>query len=151
MKLNIKYLDNYVGEPLSYATPGSAGFDLRAAISNKIELWHNDNIIVPCGFSVAIPEGYEMQIRPRSGLAAKYGVTVTNSPGTIDSDYRGEIKVILYRLSVFDGIGEALVINPGDRIAQAVISPINQVELISVDTLEDTERSSGGFGSSGVQ
>lgn len=127
-----------------YATPLSAGMDLRAAIESSITLAPLERAMVPTGLYIALPEGYEMQVRPRSGLAAKHGITVLNSPGTIDADYRGEIKVILVNLS-----NTPFEIVPGERIAQAVVAKHERVEWQAVESLEQTERGSGGFGSTG--
>lgn len=127
-----------------YATPLSAGMDLRAAIESSITLAPLERAMVPTGLYIALPEGYEMQVRPRSGLAAKHGITVLNSPGTIDADYRGEIKVILVNLS-----NTPFEIAPGERIAQAVVAKHERVEWQEVESLEQTERGTGGFGSTG--
>ncbi|MBE6188672.1 MAG: dUTP diphosphatase [Alistipes sp.] len=127
-----------------YATPLSAGMDLRAAIESSITLAPLERAMVPTGLYIALPEGYEMQVRPRSGLAAKHGITVLNSPGTIDADYRGEIKVILVNLS-----NTPFEIVPGERIAQAVVAKHERVEWQEVESLEQTERGTGGFGSTG--
>lgn len=127
-----------------YATPLSAGMDLRAAIESSITLAPLERAMVPTGLYIALPEGYEMQVRPRSGLAAKHGITVLNSPGTIDADYRGEIKVILVNLS-----NTPFEIVPGERIAQAVVAKHERVEWQAVESLEQTERGTGGFGSTG--
>ena len=129
-----------------YATELSAGMDLKAAIEEPIELDSLCRAMVPTGLYIALPEGYEAQIRPRSGLAAKHGVTVCNSPGTVDADYRGEIKVILVNLSK-----EKFVINPGERIAQMVIAKYEKIEWNEVEVLDETERGAGGFGSTGVK
>ena len=127
-----------------YATELSAGMDLKAAIEEPIELDSLCRAMVPTGLYIALPEGYEAQIRPRSGLAAKHGVTVCNSPGTVDADYRGEIKVILVNLSK-----EKFVINPGERIAQMVIAKYEKIEWDEVEVLDETERGAGGFGHTG--
>lgn len=127
-----------------YATSGSAGMDLKANTTEPIVLGPLERQMIPTGFYIALPEGYEAQVRPRSGLAAKYGVTVANSPGTVDADYRGEIKVILINLS-----NEKFVINPGDRIAQMVVARYERVEWNEVATLDETERGEGGFGHTG--
>lgn len=127
-----------------YQTPLSAGMDLRANIKESISLEPLQRALVPTGLYVELPAGYEMQIRPRSGLAAKQGITVLNAPGTIDADYRGEIKVILVNLSP-----EAVIINDGERVAQAVVARCEQVEWDSVEELSSTERGEGGFGSTG--
>ena len=129
-----------------YATDLSAGMDLKAAIEEPIELDSLCRAMVPTGLYIALPEGYEAQIRPRSGLAAKHGVTVCNSPGTVDADYRGEIKVILVNLSK-----DKFVINPGERIAQMVIAKYEKIEWDEVEVLDETERGAGGFGSTGVK
>ena len=129
-----------------YATELSAGMDLKAAIEEPIELDSLCRAMVSTGLYIALPEGYEAQIRPRSGLAAKHGVTVCNSPGTVDADYRGEIKVILVNLSK-----EKFVINPGERIAQMVIAKYEKIEWDEVEVLDETERGAGGFGSTGVK
>ena len=129
-----------------YATPQSAGVDLRADISGEIVLEPLGRAIVPTGLYLEIPAGYEAQVRPRSGLAAKKGVTVLNSPGTIDADYRGEVRVILVNLS-----SEPFTIVPGERIAQMVFARHEQVEWEETDTLEESERGAGGFGSTGVK
>ena len=129
-----------------YATELSAGMDLKAAIEEPIELDSLCRAMVPTGLYIALPEGYEAQIRPRCGLAAKHGVTVCNSPGTVDADYRGEIKVILVNLSK-----DKFVINPGERIAQMVIAKYEKIEWDEVEVLDETERGAGGFGSTGVK
>ena len=123
----------------AYATPQSAGMDLRANIEDPITLRPLERRIVPTGLYIALPEGYEAQVRPRSGLALKHGITVLNSPGTIDSDYRGEIGVLLINLS-----DTPFVINAGERIAQMVVARHEQAELIEVEELDDTERGAGG-------
>lgn len=128
-----------------YKTAGAAGADLCAKISQPLTIKAGKFAMVPTGLYFEIPEGYEVQVRPRSGLAAKNGVTVLNTPGTIDSDYRGEIKVILVNLSDTD-----FVINNGDRIAQMIVAPVTQAEFIVSDKLSETERGTGGFGSTGV-
>lgn len=130
----------------AYATPQSAGMDLRANIEDPITLRPLERRIVPTGLYIALPEGYEAQVRPRSGLALKHGITVLNSPGTIDSDYRGEIGVLLINLS-----DTPFVINAGERIAQMVVARHEQAELIEVGELDDTERGAGGYGHTGVE
>jgi dUTP pyrophosphatase len=127
-----------------YATERSAGMDIKANIEEPITLQPLQRAMVPTGLYIALPEGTEAQIRPRSGLAAKHGITVLNTPGTIDADYRGEIKVILVNLS-----NEEFVINPGERIAQMVVARYEQVEWDAVEVLDETERGAGGFGSTG--
>lgn len=129
-----------------YATAGSAGMDIRANIEQSIVLKPLERCLVPTGLHIALPEGYEAQIRPRSGLALKKGLTVLNSPGTIDADFRGEIGVILINLS-----SEDFTINDGERIAQMVIARYEQAEWEPVETLDDTERGTGGFGHSGIK
>ena len=128
----------------SYETKGSAGLDLRANIGNPVILQPLDRALIPTGLFMELPVGYEAQIRPRSGLALKKGITVLNSPGTVDSDYRGEVGVILINLSSVD-----FTINPGDRIAQMVIAKHEQAEWVEVDGLSSTERGEGGYGHSG--
>lgn len=130
----------------AYATPQSAGMDLRANIEDPITLRPLERRIVPTGLNIALPEGYEAQVRPRSGLALKHGITVLNSPGTIDSDYRGEIGVLLINLS-----DTPFVINAGERIAQMVVARHEKAELIEVEELDDTERGAGGYGHTGVE
>ncbi len=129
----------------SYSTPCSAGMDLRANVDTPLVIKPMERVLVPTGLYMALPEGYEAQIRPRSGLALKHGVTVLNTPGTIDADYRGEIGVILINLGQED-----FVVRDGERIAQMVIARYEQAELVSVETLDKTERGEGGFGHSGV-
>ena len=128
----------------SYATSGAAGLDLAAAIDQPICLKPNMRQAIPTGFAMALPEGYEAQIRPRSGLALKYGITVANAPGTIDSDYRGEIKIIL-----FNHGNKEFKINNKDRIAQMILTPVIKMNLEETDTLPETVRGEGGFGSTG--
>lgn len=130
----------------TYATEASAGMDLRADIDQPITLKPLQRTLVPTGLYMALPAGYEAQVRPRSGLALKKGITVLNTPGTIDADYRGQVGVILVNLS-----DEEFVIQDGERIAQMVIARHEQVEWQPVEVLEETERGAGGFGHSGVQ
>ncbi len=130
----------------SYATEHSAGLDLRAAVEEPVVLKPMERAVIPTGFVFEIPEGYEGQVRPRSGLALKKGVTVLNSPGTVDADYRGEVKVILINLGQ-----EEVVINRGERIAQMVIAPVSKVRLVEVEEVSQTFRGEGGFGSTGVK
>ena len=127
-----------------YQTPLSAGLDIRANLDESVTLRPLERAMIPTGLFVELPEGCEMQIRPRSGLAAKHGITVLNSPGTIDADYRGEVRVILVNLS-----NEPFVINPGERIAQMVVARYEKVEWDEVEVLDETERGAGGFGSTG--
>jgi dUTP pyrophosphatase len=140
----VSKLNHEFGLP-TYATNGSAGLDLRANYTEPFTLKAGERTLVPTGIYVGLPEGYEMQVRPRSGLALKSGVTVLNSPGTVDADYTGEVGVILINHSNVD-----FVINPGDRIAQAVLNKVEQIEWNQVETLEETDRGSGGFGHTGV-
>ena len=130
----------------AYATAQSAGMDLRANLESPVILKPMERAMIPTGLFIELPVGYEAQVRPRSGLAAKHGITVLNTPGTIDADYRGEIKVILVNLS-----NEAFEIQHGERIAQMVIAKHETVQWEEVDTLSETERGAGGFGSSGVK
>lgn len=130
----------------AYATPQSAGMDLRANIESPIVLQPMERRLIPTGLHIALPEGYEAQIRPRSGLALKHGLTVLNSPGTIDADYRGEIGVLLINLSQ-----EEFVINDGERIAQMVIARHEQADFVVVEELDQTERGEGGYGHTGVK
>ena len=146
MELKIKRLTPTAILP-TRATPGSSGLDLYADLirfGGHRFICCDKHKIIPCGISLEIPAGYEGQIRPRSGLAAKHGITVLNSPGTIDSDYRGEVKVIIVNYDTWH-----YKINHGDRIAQLVIAPVAQVEVVEVDELSDTERGDGGLGSTG--
>ena len=129
-----------------YSTVCSAGMDLRANLENPVVLKPFQRALIPTGLFMALPEGYEAQVRPRSGLALKHGITVLNTPGTIDADYRGEIGVILINLGQ-----EAFVVNDGERIAQMVVAKYEQVELLAVEVLDETERGAGGFGHSGVK
>lgn len=142
-RVKIKRLPNNEDLPLpAYETGGAAGMDLRAA--ENLTLKPGARHLVPTGLSIAIPQGFEAQVRPRSGLAVKHGITVLNSPGTIDCDYRGEVKVPLINHGQDD-----FVIARGDRIAQMVIAPVTQITWLEVDRLDDTARGTGGFGSSG--
>ena len=129
-----------------YSTVCSAGMDLRANLENPVVLKSFQRALIPTGLFMALPEGYEAQVRPRSGLALKHGITVLNTPGTIDADYRGEIGVILINLGQED-----FVVNDGERIAQMVVAKYEQVELLAVEVLDETERGAGGFGHSGVK
>lgn len=142
-KIKVKSLDVSVPLP-AYATSGSAGLDLYAAVPAPVLLQPSSRALIPCGFALELPEGYEAQIRPRSGLALKFGITVANAPGTVDSDYRGEVKVILINLS-----DKPYTVEPGHRIAQMVIARVERAVLEPADTLDATERGAGGFGSTG--
>ena len=142
----VTVLRNGAGIPLPrYASVGAAGMDLVAALETPLTLEPGERAAVPTGIALALPEGYEAQVRPRSGLALKHGLTVLNSPGTIDADYRGEVKVILINLGPED-----FTIRRGDRIAQLLISPVSQAAWDEVETLDDTARGTGGFGSTGT-
>ena len=143
VKVLIKKLDQSVELPI-YKTTGASGMDLMAFIKQPIKLAPNSSCLVPTGLSVAFSEDYEVQIRPRSGLAAKHNITVLNTPGTIDSDYRGEIKIIL-----FNHGSEEFKINNKDRIAQMILTPVLKIDLEETDNLPDTVRGKGGFGSTG--
>lgn len=143
--VKIKIRNRSRHEMPAYATPLSAGLDLRANIDEPLTLQPLQRALVPTGLSIALPAGYEAQVRPRSGLALKHGITVLNTPGTIDADYRGEVGIILINLSA-----EPFTIHDGDRIAQMVVARCEQAECVGVESLDDTERGSGGFGHSGV-
>jgi dUTP pyrophosphatase len=145
--LRVKRLPHGEGLPLpSYQSAHAAGLDVVAGVPETapVELEPGARVLIPTGFALEIPAGYEAQVRPRSGLALKHGVTLLNSPGTIDSDYRGELMVILINHG-----SEPFLIRRGDRIAQLVIAPVAQVAVVAVDALTDTERGQGGFGSTG--
>lgn len=143
--VRILRLGNGSGASLpAYASEGAAGADLAAALQTPLTLKPGERALVPTGLAVELPDGFEMQIRPRSGLAARHGVTVLNSPGTVDSDYRGEVKVLLINLGA-----EAVTISDGERIAQAVIAPVTRAEFRLVDALSGSVRGEGGFGSTG--
>ena len=142
-KVLIKKLNTKVELPV-YKTTGASGMDLMAFIEKPIKIAPNSSSLVPTGLSVAFPDDYEIQIRPRSGLAAKNNITVLNTPGTIDSDYRGEIKIIL-----FNHGKEDFLINNKDRVAQMILTPVIKMELEETDNLPDTLRGEGGFGSTG--
>ena len=142
--LKIKLLNPLARLP-AYATGHSAGMDLCAALGKPLILKPRETRLVPTGLALEIPPGFEGQVRPRSGLALKHGITVANAPGTIDADYRGEVGVILVNLGK-----KAFTINPGDRIAQLVISPVVRAQLIEARTLKETKRGAGGFGHTGV-
>lgn len=133
-------------QPLpAYATPDSAGMDLRANVDGPVELLPLQRRLIPTGLRIALPAGYEAQIRPRSGLALKHGITVLNSPGTIDADYRGEVGVLLCNLS-----DTPFTVNPGERIAQMVVARYEQAVFVPVDTLDTTARGEGGYGHTGI-
>lgn len=143
--INIKVITEPGAVVPEYKTAGAAGADLYAHVSEPVTIGVGKTAMIPTGLFFEIPEGYEVQVRPRSGLAAKNGVTVLNTPGTIDSDYRGEIKVILINLGDKD-----FVVNDKERIAQMVIAPVTQGTFTITDSLSSTERGTGGFGSTGV-
>ena len=143
IKILVKKFDKNIKLP-DYKTIGSSGMDLMAYIKNKMTIKPGKTAMVPTGFSVAIPKNYEIQIRPRSGLAAKKSITVLNTPGTVDSDYRGEIKIILINLGE-----KKFVVNSGDRIAQMVVSPVIKAKLKEIKKLPNTKRGKGGYGSTG--
>ena len=130
----------------AYETPQAAGMDLRAAVTVPLTLAPGQRAAIPTGLAIALPPGYEAQVRPRSGLARKFGISMVNSPGTIDADYRGELQVLLINLGQ-----EPFTVQRGDRIAQLVVAPVARVTWQEVESLDDTERGSGGFGHTGVQ
>jgi dUTP pyrophosphatase len=140
-KINVKIINRSNNPNPSYATPGAAGMDVRAYLQEPVTIKPLQRVLVPTGFYVELPEGYEIQMRPRSGLALKSGITLANTPGTIDADYRGEIGVILINLSDQD-----FVVNPGERICQMVVTTYTQISWQDVDAINDTERGAGGFG-----
>ena len=143
-KLQVKIINKSSNPLPAYETTGSAGMDLRADLSEPIQLKPLQRALVPTGLFIELPEGHEAQVRPRSGLAIKQGITCLNSPGTIDADYRGEVKVILINLSQ-----EIQTLNHGDRIAQMVIAPVEQALWEQVEVLNETQRGTGGFGHTG--
>lgn len=143
--MKVQVINNSAYYLPEYATEKSAGMDLKANIVEPLTLGPLERAMIPTGLSIALPDGTEAQIRPRSGLAAKHGISVLNAPGTIDADYRGEIKVILVNLS-----NEPFTVNPGERIAQMVVARYERVEWEAVETLDETERGAGGFGSTGT-
>ncbi len=142
--MKVRIVSKSAFELPKYETPLSAGMDVRANITESIVLEPLERAMIPTGLYVELPAGYELQVRPRSGLAAKYGITVLNSPGTVDADYRGEVRVILVNLS-----NEPFEIKPGERIAQLVIARHERAEWELVEELSETERGAGGFGSTG--
>jgi dUTP pyrophosphatase len=143
--VNIKVVASKGAVIPEYKTAGAAGADLCALLDSPVTIPAGHTAIIPTGLFFEIPQGYEVQVRPRSGLAAKSAITVLNTPGTIDSDYRGEIKVILINLGQSD-----FTINSGDRIAQMIIAPVTQAAFTATDSLSQTERGTGGFGSTGI-
>ena len=144
--INIKIVNTSANPLPQYATKGSSGMDIRASLDIPVTLQPLERTLIPTGLFVEIPNGYEIQIRPRSGLAIKQGITCLNTPGTIDSDYRGEIKIVLINLS-----SEEQVINQGDRIAQMIVQKTEKAEFEQVEFLNETERAAGGFGHTGKQ
>ena len=144
-KVNIKFVAQEGAIIPEYKTSGAAGADVCAFLSEPVVIKSGEFAMIPTGLSFAIPEGYEIQVRPRSGLAAKNGVTVLNTPGTIDSDYRGEVKVILINHGK-----DSFTVNNGDRIAQLIVAPVTQGIFEKAEELDSTERGEGGFGSTGV-
>ena len=145
MKVKIKYLENFKNLELGYATEASSGIDLAAAIDSDVILKPLERTLIPTGISLEIPVGFEAQVRSRSGLAIKSGIFTLNSPGTIDADYRGEIKIILANISNQD-----FLIKRGQRLAQMVFAKFEKVDLVEVEELNSTSRDSGGFGHTGV-
>lgn len=146
MAMKVKMRNESPNPMPEYKTPGSAGMDLRAYLKEDYVLEAGERKVFPTGLYLELPRGYEAQVRSRSGLSAKYGICVLNSPGTIDSDYRGEIGVALINLSKED-----YIVHNGDRIAQLVFTKVTQVEIEPVDALDDTERGEGGFGHTGIE
>ncbi|MCO5144212.1 MAG: dUTP diphosphatase [Oligoflexia bacterium] len=146
MKVRVKTLENFKGLLPAYESVGASGLDVRAQLSQALVIQPGDRAMVPTGISVEIPLGFEIQVRPRSGWAAKKGISVINSPGTIDADYRGEIKVALINLGT-----EAVEVLDQDRVAQLVLTPVIQLEWDQVEQLEETARGAGGFGSTGFK
>jgi dUTP pyrophosphatase len=144
--LSIKIINRSSNPLPAYATNGSSGMDLRADLTGSVTLQPLERTLIPTGLFIELPEGYEAQVRPRSGLAIKHGLTCLNSPGTVDADYRGEIKIILVNLS-----NEAQVIHPSDRIAQMVIQKVEHATLVEVTEIAETHRGEGGFGHTGKQ
>jgi dUTP pyrophosphatase len=142
--ISVNIINKSSNELPAYATEGSAGMDLRANLDQAITLQSLERMLIPTGLFIELPDGYEAQIRPRSGLAIKQGITCLNSPGTIDSDYRGELKVILINLS-----SEPQLLSHGDRIAQMIISSVDKANLILVQEINSTHRGEGGFGHTG--
>jgi deoxyuridine 5'-triphosphate nucleotidohydrolase len=144
--IQVRRLPHSDGLPLpAYATPGAAGMDLLAAVAAPVTIEPGKRALIPTGLAIALPPGFEMQVRPRSGLALRNGILLPNSPGTIDEDYRGEVRVILLNAS-----DTPFTVERGMRIAQAIVAPVVRAEWQAVETLDDTSRSTGGFGSTGV-
>jgi dUTP pyrophosphatase len=145
-KVKVKIINKSNNPSPAYATPGAAGMDVRAFLQEPVVLKPLQRTLVPTGLYVELPEGYEIQMRPRSGMALKHGITLANTPGTIDADYRGEIGVILINLSDTE-----FTINPGERICQMVVASYTQIEWEAVEAISDTERGEGGFGHTGAK
>jgi dUTP pyrophosphatase len=144
-EIHLKWLPHGQGLALpAYATAGAAGMDILAAVSDPVTIPPAGRALIPTGFAIALPPGFELQIRPRSGLALKHGIVLPNSPGTIDEDYRGEVQII-----VLNGSGEHFTVTRGMRIAQAVLAPVYRAAWTETETLNDTARGAGGFGSTG--
>jgi dUTP pyrophosphatase len=147
IRILVRRLPHAEGLPLpSYATTGAAGMDLTAAVRTSVTIRPGERALIPTGLTIALPPGYELQIRPRSGLALRHGITLPNSPGTIDEDYRGEIQVI-----VLNAGSESFVVERGCRIAQAILAPVSRAEWEVVERLDTTQRDAGGFGSTGIR
>ena len=142
--MKVQIVNKSAFETPAYATEKSAGMDLKANITEPITLGPHERALIPTGLFMALPDGTEAQVRPRSGLAAKFGISVLNAPGTIDADYRGEVKVILVNLS-----NDSFVVNPGERVAQLVLAKYEKIEWDEVEILDETARGEGGFGSTG--
>jgi dUTP pyrophosphatase len=146
IRIEVERLPQCRGLPLpTYQTAGAAGMDLHAAVETEEVIAPGRWALIPAGIKIAVPAGYEAQVRPRSGLALRHGVTLLNTPGTIDADYRGPVAVIVHNAG-----GEPFVVRRGDRIAQLVIAPVRRAELVEVSAVDDTERAEGGFGHTGV-
>lgn len=143
--MRIKTLSHFQGDLPKYESDGASGFDIRACITAPLEIKPLERLLVPTGLSFEIPKGFELQVRPRSGWAAKQGLTVLNTPGTIDADYRGEVKIIVINLGQ-----ELITVKPQDRVAQVVLCPVFQAEWLLSQDLSETERGIGGFGSTGL-
>ena len=144
--VRVKIINTSTNELPAYATSGSAGMDIRANLASPVVLQPLERQLIPTGLFIELPEGHEVQVRPRSGLAIKQGITCLNSPGTVDADYRGELKVILINLS-----NTVQTVQHGDRIAQMIIAQVERAELIEVEALNETSRGNGGFGHTGVK
>ena len=144
--VRVKIINTSTNELPAYATSGSAGMDIRANLASPVVLQPLERQLIPTGLFIELPEGHEVQVRPRSGLAIKQGITCLNSPGTVDADYRGELKVILINLS-----NTMQTVRHGDRIAQMIIAQVERAELIEVEALNETARGNGGFGHTGVK